>query len=230
MSVIFKNGRAYGGGSGSVQIQNNLTTTDEGYALDARQGNVLDTRISALETPTFTQASSRANIASGENTPTILGKIMKYFTDLKSHAFNDLANNLTTTTTGYALDAAQGKTLNDKFGKVLWTNSNPVAFDTMNITLSSSDYDVLDIYYLWSTTSNFLLKASTLKGYGTVIRQSGYILESNDFTLKELSLLNRNIVRNSDTSFSVNGFFSASPNDYTNRFLIPIKIIGRKLS
>lgn len=98
------------------KIQNNLTTTDEGYALDARQGNVLDTRISALETPTFTQASSRANIASGENTLTILGKIKKYFADLKSHAFNSTVNNLTTTTTGYALDATQGKALNDKLG------------------------------------------------------------------------------------------------------------------
>ena len=42
MSVIFKNGRAYGGGSGSVQTQNNLTTTDEGYALDATQGKILN--------------------------------------------------------------------------------------------------------------------------------------------------------------------------------------------
>ena len=70
-------------------------------------------RVTALETPTFTQATSRTNIASGNTMPTILGKIMKYFTDLKTHAFNTPANNLTTTSEGYALDARQGKTLND---------------------------------------------------------------------------------------------------------------------
>ena len=101
-------------------IANNLTTTDEGYALDARQGNALDSRVSELETPEFTQASTRSNIASQESMPTILGKIMKYFSDLKSHAFNSLANNLTTTSSGsYALDAYQGKVLNDKINSLI---------------------------------------------------------------------------------------------------------------
>lgn len=49
---------------------------------------------------------------------TILGKIKKFFTDLKTHAFNDLANNLTTTARGYALDARQGKTIQDKFNNI----------------------------------------------------------------------------------------------------------------
>ena len=39
------------------------------------------------QTPTFSQASSRANIASGEKLSTIFGKIMKYFADLKDLAF-----------------------------------------------------------------------------------------------------------------------------------------------
>lgn len=38
----------------------------------------------------------------------------KYVKGLKSHAFRDPANNLTTTASGYALDARQGKALNDK--------------------------------------------------------------------------------------------------------------------
>ena len=48
------------------------------------------------QTPTFSQASSRANIASGEKLSVIFGKIMKYFADLKTVAFtgsyNDLSN------------------------------------------------------------------------------------------------------------------------------------------
>lgn len=46
--------------------------------------------------PTFSEASSRANIASGESVATIFGKIKKYFTDLKAVAFSgsysDLSN------------------------------------------------------------------------------------------------------------------------------------------
>ena len=57
MSVIFKNGRAYGGGSGSVQTQNNLTTTDEGYALDARQGKILSEKIEELLSSINTKSS-----------------------------------------------------------------------------------------------------------------------------------------------------------------------------
>ena len=48
------------------------------------------------DNPTFTEASTRANIASGESFATILGKIKKFFTDLKTVAFtgsyNDLSN------------------------------------------------------------------------------------------------------------------------------------------
>lgn len=48
------------------------------------------------QTPTFTQATTRANIASGEKLSVIMGKIMKFFADLKTVAFsgsyNDLSN------------------------------------------------------------------------------------------------------------------------------------------
>lgn len=71
--------------------------------------------------PTFTEASTRSNIISGENLSTILGKVKKYFTDLKGHAFNDTVNNLTTSTTGSALDASQGKVLKDGVDEI---NSN----------------------------------------------------------------------------------------------------------
>ena len=41
----------------------------------------------AANTSSFTQATSRANIATGETIPTILGKISKWFADLKDLAF-----------------------------------------------------------------------------------------------------------------------------------------------
>lgn len=71
--------------------------------------------------PTFTEASTRSNIISEENLSTILGKVKKYFTDLKGHAFNDTVKNLTTEETGSVLDASQGKVLKEEVDE---TNSN----------------------------------------------------------------------------------------------------------
>lgn len=73
------------------------------------------------QAPTFTQASLRANISSGETLSVTLGKIMKWFADMKAAAFAGLANNCTTTVEGYALDARQGKALQDKVSEI---NSN----------------------------------------------------------------------------------------------------------
>lgn len=64
------------------------------------------------QNPKFTEASTRANISSGESFATILGKIKKFFTDLKTVAFtgsySDLSNkpiyrdySITTTPNGY---------------------------------------------------------------------------------------------------------------------------------
>lgn len=84
------------------------------------------------KTVSFTQAASRAEILSGESLATIMGKIKKWFADLASVAFTgsynslsnrpslgtaaarNVANNLTTTTTTYVLDARQGKALGDR--------------------------------------------------------------------------------------------------------------------
>jgi len=55
------------------------------------------------QTPTFTQATARNNIASGEKLSVIFGKIQKFFNDLKTVAFsgsyNDLSNKPTIPTT-----------------------------------------------------------------------------------------------------------------------------------
>lgn len=71
----------------------------------------------------FTQAESRENIASGEKLNIILGKIRKWFADIKAAAFQDVSNALTTTAAGYVLDARQGKILDGKIaGKLAKTD------------------------------------------------------------------------------------------------------------
>lgn len=74
----------------------------------------------SLMNPKFTEAKERKNLTSGEKIHLMLGKISKFFSDMKAIAFsgsyNDLVdkpkiptvlNNQTTTEEGYALDARQ---------------------------------------------------------------------------------------------------------------------------
>lgn len=66
-----------------------LVTTGEKYTYL----HVADSK--ADNTPTFTEASTRANLAgSGETMPTIFGKIKKFFSDLKAVAFSGSYNDL----------------------------------------------------------------------------------------------------------------------------------------
>lgn len=65
-------------------------------------------------TATFTQASTRENIASTEKHAILFGKIKKWFSDLKPHAFVAPITNLLTTVAGSALDATMGNELNNK--------------------------------------------------------------------------------------------------------------------
>ena len=60
----------------------------------------------------------------------------KYVKGLKSHAFRDPANNLTTTESGYALDARQGKALNDKVTQL----NSALAIKTTVLTSADPNY------------------------------------------------------------------------------------------
>lgn len=73
-----------------VQDDPNATTFQgtkipTGRTVDSVVDGKLDDK--ADNEPEFTEASTRSNIASGESIPTILGKVKKFFTDLKDLAF-----------------------------------------------------------------------------------------------------------------------------------------------
>ncbi len=72
-------------GTTQIDLSNYYTKTEV--------NNLLSAKVS--DNPTFTEASTRANIASGESFSTILGKIKKFFTDLKAVAFSGSYNDLT---------------------------------------------------------------------------------------------------------------------------------------
>lgn len=84
----------------TLTIQKNGTdvqTFTANQSTDATANITVPTKTSDLnndsnfiqDNPTFTEAQTRANIVSGETFATILGKIMKFFSDLKTVAFTN---------------------------------------------------------------------------------------------------------------------------------------------
>ena len=77
------------------------------------------------QTPTFTQASARENIISGEKISTIFGKLMKWFVDLKAVAFSGKYTDLTDKPTIPASVRVKGNTESDyRIGDVNITPEN----------------------------------------------------------------------------------------------------------
>ncbi len=75
------------------------------------------------KTVTFEMATQRAGIESGDSLSVAFGKLAKFCSDLDPHAFNPLANNLTTNTSGYGMDARQGPVIDKRINE-LNTNLN----------------------------------------------------------------------------------------------------------
>lgn len=94
----------------STAINNCKTATDKANdaaerALALVYGDLQEKTVS------FTESSQRTNISSEDSLGILFGKIKKWFSDLKTGAFYTVANNLTTSSDGYVLDARQGKVL-----------------------------------------------------------------------------------------------------------------------
>ena len=117
---------------------------------------------------------------------------------------------------------------------VLWENQNPtVAFSPANITLSSGDYDFLEIYfYDWAdgsqTASKRLLCQKTLKGYSTLLS----CVFRFDGTSKSYSG-SRAIDFINNTTLAIGNCYSAFDqsafrDSLTNYWCVPVKILGYK--
>lgn len=95
-----------------TSVANNLTTTGEGYALDARQGKALNEEV-GKKLAIANVANNLTTTTSGYALDARQGKALSDAIGKKLNAAN-VANNLTTTAGGYALDARQGKALSDR--------------------------------------------------------------------------------------------------------------------
>ena len=125
------------------------------------------------QTPTFSQASSRTNIASGEKLSVIFGKIMKFFADLKTVAFtgsySDLSDKPTIPTVNNATLTVQ---LNGTSKGTFTANASS------NVTINLTKADIADLMfpvnsiyvtYTNSDPSNFIGKGTWSLVTSTVI-------------------------------------------------------------
>ena len=109
-------------------------------------------------------------------------------------------------------------------GTVLWENPNPTAeFAAQTITLSSSDYNFLEIYFKDSNTCQI---EKITKGYGT--RAIKVIGEGNG---SYIGIRMRSITYVNDTTYSITDGVKKDCNEtgeavVYNNVLVPIKIIG----
>lgn len=110
---------AYGG---NANVTNSGTATDAVFDFVLPQGAPGETvtDMENLTLSSMTEPSVQFPIPSiGDTGKVIFGKITKWFSDMTALVatklnISSVVNNLTTTESGYALDARQGKALNDK--------------------------------------------------------------------------------------------------------------------
>ena len=144
--------------------RNGIVTPQAGdyTASDVGLGNVPNVTTNN-QTPTFSEAATRANIASGETLDTLFGKIKKFFTDLKTVAFTGSYNDLTdqpTIPSAITVDSAMSS-----------SSTNPVQNAVITTALSAkmSAPTVLSKSLAANATSlsftNAAIGASTLLNY-----------------------------------------------------------------
>ena len=149
----------------------------------------------ALQEPEFTVAAKRENIASKEKMPKILGKIAKFFTDLKTVAFSGkysdldgkpaIVNNNTTTEPGSALDARQANPNIEgtMAAGIAQINSNlKNAFMVTNETITNANNAPYGISYIPNIPSDKSTN-NPFPNFWTILLTIPY-MQSNDYCVQ----------------------------------------------
>lgn len=163
------------------------------------------TKLDALTLDALTEPSTAFPVpAIGDNGSTLFGKISKWFSDMFALVATKLnvanvVNNLTTTSSGYALDARQGKALNDKLS---WSEPSSVTGTASSITLPSTWQEASvrvglggSRYFMFQLTKgNFNFAASTAYNI-----RNGYYANSGNTAYVSI-----NIITNTNGSAEIN--------------------------
>lgn len=108
-------------------------------------------------------------------------------------------------------------TLNNKIhnGTILWTNTNPTGeFSAQNITLNSTNYDVYEIYYKVTASSNDVRCSKSIKGFGTQM-----IMSTDQNPIRRFA---QYVNANTLSITSATGSYSS------NSTIVPIYVVGYK--
>lgn len=112
-------------------------------------------------------------------------------------------------------------------GKVLWTNPNPTNnFLAQNITLSSDDYNYLEIYFRPYISENYIKSVKIEKGQNALLDCFFRHNSQNYAGIRHINYVN-DITLAVEICYSIvaNNVFINQPDE---SWLIPIKIIGYK--
>ena len=129
-------------------------------------------------------------------------------------------NNLNTTDKTSIVNA-----INSMQGAILWVNPNPSSnFSAKNITLSSGNYDILEIFYSNAPGTNYIYSSRIYKGKSTFLTVN-HISGSNTVFHRW-----RAFDYSNDTTYSIStgtqqGTNSAS-SDNSISYIIPLYVIG----
>ncbi len=118
-------------------------------------------------TVAFTPAVSRTNLASGDKVSVAFGKISKWFADMKSAAYAEVANDLTVESEGKVLDARQGKILGGRIGVL--TNLFTTAKNSLVAAVNELFQKIGNLDNL-TTNDKSSLVAALNEQYGTIIK------------------------------------------------------------
>lgn len=127
-----------------------------------------------------------------------------------------------TSLSAYHLNRSEYETIKRVNGTILWENPNPTAdFTAQTITLSSSDYDMLEILYRSNAVGGIYFGGNRkiLKGYGTQLDWN---------SISSTNRWSRRMTPVSDTAFSVGDSTLVNTGALTNDQCVPLYIIGYK--
>lgn len=116
--------------------------------------------------------------------------------------------------------------VNGMCGKILWTNSNPASsFAEQTVTLSGSDYDMLEVIYRYADNTNKQLSTGRIPS-----NSSGLVLSCIGENATNTPMRARTVTINNKTSISFGECYVGSTNTSTvnNTYNIPVYVIGYK--
>ncbi len=152
----------------------------------------------------FTEASTRENINNNESLGTILGKIKKFFTDLKPHAFKDPANNFTTTDETTAAAAPTVKQLKEEV-------------DTLNSALSNM-------------LGNLALTGGKVV-FESHVYNSGEVTVDGNSANGICTILYVHIYYNSDRSIMIGTMIQAEDGNFFSKYVAsPVLLINKNIT